>query len=55
MELRWGYLKYGRLANLAPDTVEDIHSHVCRERRRVARRPQLLRSFLRYSALSFRV
>src|SRR5437667_12408706 len=37
VELRWGYLKYGRLANLAPDTVEDIHSHVCRERRVASR------------------
>lgn len=27
VELLWGYLKYGRLANLAPDTVEDIHRH----------------------------
>jgi len=55
VELLWGYLKYGRLANLAPDTVEDIHRHVGRERRRLARRPQLLRSFFRHSDLSFRV
>ena len=55
VELLWGYLKYGRLANLAPDTVEDIRSHVCRERRCLTRRSQLLRSFFRHSALSFRV
>lgn len=55
VELLWGYLKYGRLANLAPDTVEDIHRHVSRERRRLARRPQLLRSFFRHSALPFRI
>ena len=55
VELLWGYLKYGRLANLAPDTVAEIHGHVSRERRRLGRHPQLLRSFFRHSALSFRV
>jgi transposase len=55
VELLWSYLKYGRLANLAPDTVEEIHRHVGRERRRLARRPRLLRSFFRHSALPFRV
>jgi transposase len=55
VELLWGYLKYGRLANLAPDSVDEIRSHVRRERQRLARRPQLLRSFFRHSALSFRV
>jgi hypothetical protein len=43
VELLWSYLKYGRLANLAPDTVDEIGSHVRRERRRLARRPELLR------------
>ena len=55
VELLWGYLKYGRLANFAPDTVDEIRSHVRRERRRLGRRPQLLRSFFRHSALPFRV
>lgn len=55
VELLWGYLKYGRLANLTPDTVDEIRTHVCRERRRLARRPQLLRSFFRHSGLPFRV
>jgi putative transposase len=55
VELLWGYLKYGRLANLTPDTVDDIRHHVQRERRRLARRPELLRSFFRHSALPFRV
>jgi transposase len=55
VELLWSYLKYGRLANFAPDTVEEIRSHGCRERRRLGWRPQLLRSFLRHSALPFRV
>ncbi len=48
-----GYLKYGRLANLAPDTVDDIQSNVRRERRRLAQHPQLLRSFFRHSGPVF--
>jgi transposase len=55
VELLWGYLKHGRLANFAPNTVDDIQTTVRCERRRLARRPQLLRSFFRHSALSFRV
>ncbi len=35
--------------------VEDIHHHVGRERRRLARRPLLLRSFFRHSTLPFHV
>src|SRR5215475_3192002 len=42
VELLWSYLKYGRLANLTPDTVEEIQTHVCRERRRLWRRQDLL-------------
>jgi transposase len=55
VELLWSYLKYGRLANLAPDSVDEIRGHVRRERRRLARRPDLLRSFVRHSGLPFRV
>ena len=49
VELLWGYLKYARLANLAPDSVEEICRHVRRERRRLGRHPSLLRSFFRHS------
>jgi transposase len=55
VELLWGYLKYGHLANFAPNTVDEIRTTVCRERRRLARHPQLLRSFFRHSALPFHV
>jgi transposase len=44
-----------RLANFAPDTTKDIQTAVRHERRRVARHPELLRSFFRHSALPFRV
>ena len=55
MELLWSYLKYGRLANFAPDTTQDIQIAVSQERRRVARHPELLRSFFRHSALPVHV
>jgi transposase len=55
VELLWSYLKYGRLANLAPDTVDEIRTHVRRERRRLGRHPELLSSFFRHPALPFRV
>jgi transposase len=55
VELLWSYLKYGRLANLTPDTLDDIQTNVGRERRRLARHPDVLRSFFRHSALPFHV
>jgi len=55
VELLWSYLKYGRLANFVPDTTDDIQTTVSRERRRLTRHPELLRSFFRHSALPFRV
>jgi transposase len=54
-EQLWTYLKYGRLANFAPDAVDDIRHAVTRERRRLARRPTLRRNLFRHSALPFRV
>lgn len=55
VEQLWSYLKYGRLANFAPDDVLDIQRAVRRERRHLARRPSLLKSFFRHSDLPFRV
>lgn len=54
-EQLWTYLKYGRLANFAPDTVEQVRHEVRREVRRLTPRSSLLRSFFRHSALPFRV
>ncbi len=51
----WTYLKYGRLANFAPDNVSEIHREVRHEARRLGRRQPLLRSLFRHSALPFRV
>jgi transposase len=49
----WSYLKYGRLANFAPDHVSQIHDVVRREARRVARSASLLKAFFRHSELPF--
>jgi len=51
----WTYLKYGRLANFAPDDLLDVRRAVRREADRVAHRPLLLKNLFRHSALSFRV
>lgn len=55
VEQVWTYLKYGRLANFAPNTVDEIHHEVRREGRRLSLRPELLKSFFRHSRLPFRV
>lgn len=55
VEQVWTYLKYGRLANFAPHTVEEIHHEVRREGHRLAQRPALLRSCFRHATLPFRV
>ena len=51
----WSYLKYGRLANFAPDNTQAIATAVRRETRRTRRHPHLLTSFFRHSKLPFRV
>ena len=55
VEQLWTYLKYGRLANFAPDDVSEIGGEVRRELARLRRRPTLLRSFFHHSGLPFRV
>lgn len=49
----WNYLKFGCLANFAPDDVGQICRQVRRHTRRVARRPQLLKNLFRHSQLPF--
>lgn len=51
VELPGGDLKSARVANLAPDTGDEIHT----ERRRRSRRPHLLRGCLRHSDLPFQI
>ncbi len=51
----WTYLKYGRLANFAPDELKDICREVSREAARARRSPGLLKQLFCHSALPFRV
>lgn len=53
VEQLWTYLKYGRLANFAPAEVADIPREVRCQAHRLRRRPNLLKSFFRHSALPF--
>lgn len=55
VEQVWTYLKYGRLANFAPNDVAEIQHEVRREVRRLVYRPDLLKSFFRHSQLPFHV
>jgi len=55
VELLWSNLKYGRLANFAPNTTDEAETSVDRERQRHARDPELRRSFLRCLALPIHV
>ncbi len=55
VEQLWTYLKYGRLANFAPDDLVQIRCQVRRETRRLHHRPELLKHLFRHSALPFRV
>ncbi|MBI4280108.1 MAG: transposase, partial [Armatimonadetes bacterium] len=55
VEQVWTYLKYGRLANFAPNNVDEIDREVRQGARRITRRPELLKSFFRHSALPFRI
>ncbi len=49
----WNYLKFGCLANFAPDNVAQISREVRRHTRRAGRRPQLLKNLFRHSELPF--
>jgi len=49
----WSYLKFGCLANFAPDTVAQIRQEVRRHTRRVGRSPHLLKNLFRNSDLPF--
>jgi transposase len=48
----WSYVKYGRLGNFAPYNLTELRKRVAFELRRVKRRPDLLRSFIRKSNLA---
>ena len=47
----WGWTKYGRLANLAADSLDWLWDYVWEELERVKHRPDLLRAFIRETGL----
>jgi len=47
----WGYVKYGRLANYCPKSLDELRETVTSELCRVRTRPDLLRSFFRATGL----
>jgi transposase len=55
VELVWSHLKRNPLANFAPGNANDLATMACRHARRLQRRQDLLRSFIRHGRLSLRL
>jgi transposase len=51
----WGYTKYGRLANFAPEDTDELRAALVDELERLHRRPRLLASFIRHAAVPIRL
>jgi transposase len=51
----WGYTKYGRLANFAPEDTAELRAALVAELGRLHRRPKLLASFLRHAGIPIRL
>jgi transposase len=51
----WGYTKYGRLANFAPEDTAELRAALVGELERLDRRPNLLASFIRNAAVPIRL
>jgi transposase len=51
----WGYTKYGRLANFAPEGTDELRATLVAEFGRLHRRPKLLASFIRHAAVPIRL
>ncbi len=48
----WGHIKYGRLANYCPMSLDELRNTVTAELHRVRTKPELLRSFFNATGLS---
>ena len=53
VELVWGNVKGGELANLCPDDLGEVEDELCAGLRRVGRSPTLAFALLRHTGLSF--
>src|SRR5262245_1505296 len=51
----WRYVKYGRLANYTPYTMDELRSKVTDELNRLKRIPRLLKSFVHFTKLPLRL
>jgi transposase len=51
----WGYTKYHRLPNFAPDDTHELRSRLCSELSSLRRRPDLLVSFIRHAGIPLRL
>jgi transposase len=53
VEYLWSHLKYGRMANFAPDDVFQLNTVIRRNLRHIAQSPRMLQSFFDASGLPF--
>lgn len=51
----WGYTKYGRLANFAPEDTDELRAALVAELEQLHRRPKLLAKFIRHAGIPIRL
>ncbi len=51
----WGWTKYHRLPNYAPEDTAELRLRLCRELSDLRRRPELLASFIRHAEIPLRL
>ena len=55
IEPAWGYAKYNPLANFCPKDAEELHAKVYKETRRMRKKTNLLKSFIKMTPLTIRL
>ena len=53
IEFAWGHIKYHQLANLAPESEQELYIQAKAAICRLRRKPELLKSFLRHAPINF--
>jgi transposase len=51
----WGWAKYHRMPNYAPEDTHELHSRLCGELSSLRRRPDLLAAFIRHAGIPLRL
>ena len=54
-EMVWEHTKHGRLSNITPEDTAELRSAMLEEFQRLARRPDLLASFIRHAKIPIRL